>query len=85
MGSREPPSSVISTNDLRFQFKRVLHAMKVGHPLVLTYRNKAIARIEPIRKNANSIAHDDPLFDLCSIAEPMERMTNKDLDETLYG
>jgi len=34
---------------MRFQFGRILQAVKAGRPLTLTYRNKPLARIVPLK------------------------------------
>ena len=50
----------ISAHQMRFEFERVVKAVKAGRSLILTYRNKPVARIEPLNKE-RSVAKDDPI------------------------
>jgi prevent-host-death family protein len=74
----------ISTHDMRFQFGRVLRAVKQGRSLTLTYRNKPLARIVPLPAEAELPA-DDAIFRLHEIAEPMGPLTNAEIDAAIYG
>ena len=78
------PASDISTNDLRFDFGRVLKAVRAGRTLTLTYRNKPLARIVPLPLKTE-LRGDDPLFRLHELAEPMGPLTNAQIDEAIYG
>jgi len=74
----------ISTNDLRFNFSRVLKSVKRGRSLTLTYRNKPLARIVPI-EDEPALSKDDPIYHLYELAEPMEPLTNEEIDKVIYG
>jgi antitoxin (DNA-binding transcriptional repressor) of toxin-antitoxin stability system len=74
----------ISTHEMRFQFGRILRAMKAGRPLTLTYRNKPLARIVPFKSNATP-SRDDPIFRLHELAEPIGPLTNAEIDAAIYG
>jgi prevent-host-death family protein len=74
----------ISTHDMRFQFGRVLKAVKAGRTLTLTYRNKPLARIVPVKPQAQ-IPADDSIFCLHELAEPMGPLTNGQIDALVYG
>ena len=52
--------SEISTNELRLNFDRVLKAVKQGRSLALTYRNKPLARIVPLKDE--QLLSEDPVF-----------------------
>ena len=52
--------SEISTNELRLNFDRVLKAVKQGRSLALTYRNKPLARIVPLKDE--QVLSEDPVF-----------------------
>ena len=78
------PSAAISTNDLRFDFGRVLKAMRAGKTLTLTYRNKALARIVPV-PTKDLPREDDAIFRLHELAEPIGPLTNRQMDEAIYG
>ncbi len=77
-------SDNISTHEMRFQFERVLRAVKKGRSLTLTYRNKPLARIVPVLPEPEN-AQDDPIFHLHEIAEPIGPLTNKEIDAAIYG
>ena len=74
----------ISTHEMRFQFGRILKAMKAGRPLTLTYRNKPLARIVPLKPNA-AASKDDHVFRLHELAEPIGPLTNAGIDAAIYG
>jgi len=75
----------ISTNELRFQFEKVLRAMSAGKELILTYRNKPLARIAPYQKQSEAIPADDPFYSLADIAEPLGSLSSEDIDKLIYG
>ena len=74
----------VSTHEMRFQFGRILKAMKAGRPLTLTYRNKPLARIVPFKSNA-APSKDDYIFRLHELAEPIGPLTNAEIDAAVYG
>ncbi len=74
----------ISTHEMRFQFGRVLLAVKAGRSLTLTYRNKPLARIVPLKAQAD-ISPDDTVFRLHELAEPLGPLTNAEMDAAIYG
>ena len=74
----------ISTHEMRFQFGRVLKAVRAGRSLTLTYRNKPLARISPLKPETEPPA-DDPVFRLQELAEPIGPLTNTQIDESIYG
>jgi prevent-host-death family protein len=84
MKRKEASVTVISTNDLRFDFGRVLKAVKAGKSMTLTYRNKPLARIVPLPAE-EAVRADDPLFRLHELAEPIGPLTNREMDEAIYG
>ncbi|HYZ74009.1 MAG TPA: hypothetical protein VE641_13080 [Chthoniobacterales bacterium] len=78
--SRKPAACErISAHHMRFDLKRVVKALKAGHSLILTYRNKPVARIEPLN-NELPVAKDDPIFHLDELAEPIGPLTNFEID-----
>ena len=84
VSKRPGTSNTISTHQMRFQFDRVLKAVKAGKSLTLTYRNKPLARIVPLQEQT-SIAEDDPIFRLHELAEPIGALTNVEVDQLVYG
>ncbi|HVM47888.1 MAG TPA: type II toxin-antitoxin system prevent-host-death family antitoxin [Candidatus Acidoferrum sp.] len=79
-----PSPNRISTHEMRFQFSRVLSAVKAGRSLTLTYRNRPLARIVPLKAEAE-ISPQDPVFRLHELAEPMGPLTNAEMDAAIYG
>jgi prevent-host-death family protein len=86
MKTTKPPSwrDSISTHEMRFQFGRVLQAVKAGRSLTLTYRSKPLARIVPLKPHTE-ILPDDPVFRLHELAEPLGPLTNAEMDVAIYG
>jgi prevent-host-death family protein len=86
MNSAKHPAEpgTISTHDMRFQFGRILRAVKAGRSLTLTYRNKPLARIVPLRDQVE-LAKNDPVFRLHELAEPIGPLTNREIDSAIYG
>ena len=80
----ETPNN-ISTDELRFNFKKVIAAMKRGQRLLLTYRNTPLAMIEPISPKTSDIADDDPFYTMSSMAEALGSITSDEIDQDLYG
>ena len=77
-------AQTISTHQMRFQFGRVLRAMKAGRALTLTYRNRPLARIVPLPTEPE-VPEDDPIFRLHELAEPIGPLTNAQIDAAIYG
>ena len=76
--------ATISTHEMRFQFGRVLRAVNAGRSLTLTYRNKPLARIVPVKADIDLLP-DDPVFRLDELAESIGPMTNAEMDAAIYG
>ena len=77
-------TDIISTHQMRFEFERVLQAVKGGRSLTLTYRGKPLARIVPL-KDEQGLSEDDPIFRLDELAEPIGPLTNAQIDALVYG
>lgn len=63
--------------------ERILARVLNGESLVLTRRGKPVARLVPIRQER--FEADDPFYSLCELAEPAGSLTNRQIDEILYG
>ena len=74
----------ISTHEMRFQFRRVLQAVRAGRSLTLTYRNKPLARIVPLKPDL-TVSPDDAVFRLYELAEPLGPLSNGEIDAAVYG
>jgi prevent-host-death family protein len=84
MRKRSRAADTISTHEMRFNFGRVLRAVKAGQSLTLTYRNEPLARIVPLLVEAPP-AVNDPIFRLHELAEPIGPLTNAEIDAAIYG
>ena len=73
----------ISMLDFRRDAERVLAKVRNGERLILTHRGKPVARLEPVRDE--SFDADDPFYSLCEFAESAGSLTNRQIDEILYG
>jgi antitoxin (DNA-binding transcriptional repressor) of toxin-antitoxin stability system len=69
---------------MRFEFDRVLRAVKAGRTLTVTYRRESLARIVPLKAEPDLTAAD-PIFRQDELAEPIGPMINADIDAVVYG
>jgi antitoxin (DNA-binding transcriptional repressor) of toxin-antitoxin stability system len=76
----------LSMVEFRLNARRALDALRRGERLLLTYRGKAIARLEPIRPESPAVPEDDPLLriDDFAVAGPGGRLTNREIDRIVY-
>ncbi len=62
-----------------------------GHQLLLTYRGKPVAQLQPVKSVKRSLQSDDALFQMLEKAEKdlklstNRSLTNKQIDQILYG
>ncbi len=57
--------------------------VRQGKRLILTYRGKAVMRLEPVRDC--EIAPEDPFYALAQLAIPTGRpLTNEEIDQIVY-
>ena len=73
----------ISTNELRFNFKKVIESLNRGIEMTLTYRNRPLARILPLER-PDEIPEEDPFYELHEKAEAMGSITNEEIDSIVY-
>lgn len=73
----------ISTLELRRGIRAVLERVRRGERLVLTYRGRPFARLEPYAERPEG---DDPFYGLAErAAESVGSLTNAEIDGTVYG
>lgn len=67
--------------------KGALRAVERGERIVLTYRGKPIARLEPVRAGRATPAPNDALLriDDYAVDGPRTRLSNAAIDRELYG
>lgn len=72
--------------ELRRDARRWLEAVRNGERLVLTYRGKPVARLEPVRSEAPAIPEDDPLLRIEDFAVDGAggRLSNAEIDRVVY-
>ncbi len=75
----------ITMHQLRQNSGDVVNQLRKGVRLLLTYRGKPLARLEPVGKKPE-IREDDPLYHLHLHADPnLKPLTNKEIDKILYS
>ncbi len=74
----------VSMLDFRHHAEMIIAQVQKGQRMILTYRGKPVARLEPIVQE--SIAADDPFYSLAELAETAGgTLSNAEIDEILYG
>jgi prevent-host-death family protein len=74
----------VSMLEFRHAAEQIIDQVRKGQRLVLTYRGKPVARIEPIQPEDS--AESDSFYSLTSLAERKAKsITNRQMDETIYG
>lgn len=73
----------ITMLDLRRHAEQIIAQVQKGQRMILTRRGKPVARLEPIR--AETIEADDPFYSVGDLAEPAGPLTNRQIDEIVYG
>ena len=72
----------ISVQKMRFEFKEVRDALEQGEELVLTFRNRPLARLLPFAMKTQS-GHDPALsFGMAEVDLPP--ISNTEMDEAIY-
>jgi antitoxin (DNA-binding transcriptional repressor) of toxin-antitoxin stability system len=76
----------ISMLEFRRNAKRAIDAVQRGERFLLTYRGKAIARLEPVGSEEVHVPPDDPLLriDDFSVEGPGGRLGNEEIDDLIY-
>ena len=74
----------VSMVEFRRDAEGVLQRVGRGERLVLTYRGRPVARLEPFTEPATSVS--DPIYRLAQLATDRgESLTNKEMDAIVYG
>ncbi len=67
--------------ELRRCAKKVARRLAMGEPLILTYRGKAVAQLEPI----GELPAGDPIYSLADLAtEGLPSTSNEEIDRLVY-
>ena len=75
----------ITMLQLRRDSKSVIHSLRRGERLALTYRGRPLARLEPFQPEKRSIA-EDPFFEIHRAARPSPQgpLSHDQIDAELY-
>ena len=73
----------ISLPEFRRDAEEVIRQAQQGERMILTYRGKAVLRLEPIREQA--AGSDDPFYSLGQLAShETDALTNEEIDKVIY-
>jgi len=73
----------VSMLELRRNALGIIKEVQQGRRLVLTYRGKPMARIEPLESSPGG---EDPFYDLADLADiEGQSLTNREMDQVIYG
>lgn len=77
----------ISMLAFRRDARRALAAVQRGERLLLFYRGKPVARLEPVVAEPRTVPEDDPLLriDDFAVDGPGRSLSNDAIDRFLYG
>jgi antitoxin (DNA-binding transcriptional repressor) of toxin-antitoxin stability system len=73
----------VSMVDFRRYARQIIAQLHKGKRLLLTRRGKPVALLEPI--DSERLEVDEQFYSLCELAEPGGSMTNRQIDEIVYG
>jgi antitoxin (DNA-binding transcriptional repressor) of toxin-antitoxin stability system len=73
--------------EFRRNARGALDAVGRGERILLTYRGKAVARLEPVRPEATGVPDDDPILRVEDYAMdgPGGSLPNESIDRLVYG
>jgi antitoxin (DNA-binding transcriptional repressor) of toxin-antitoxin stability system len=74
----------VSIQEMRFEFAGVRAALEAGEELVLTFRNRPLARLLPFAAPAPSAGLDAAL-QFADEPENLDPMSNAKMDDLIYG
>jgi len=76
--------TTVSIQEMRFEFAKVKRALERGEELLLTFRNRPLARLSPVSPQRPSMA-SDPALHFGEQAEDLPVLSNEQIDAALYG
>jgi antitoxin (DNA-binding transcriptional repressor) of toxin-antitoxin stability system len=74
----------VSIQEMRFEFAGVRAALEAGEELVLTFRNRPLARLLPFTASKPP-AGLDPALQFADEPENLDPMSNAQMDGLIYG
>ena len=73
----------VSMLEFRQNALAIVKGVQKGQRVMLTYRGKPVARLEPPEAFPQA---DDPFYTLCDLADGSgQNQTNREIDEAIYG
>ena len=76
--------TTVSIQEMRFEFGKVKRALERGEELLLTFRNRPLARLSPVAPPRASLKRD-PALDFGKDAEDLPVISNEEIDAAAYG
>lgn len=76
--------TTVSIQEMRFEFAKVRRALERGEELLLTFRNRPLARLSPVAPQRPA-PESDPALYFGDQAEALPVLTNTEIDGALYG
>jgi antitoxin (DNA-binding transcriptional repressor) of toxin-antitoxin stability system len=76
--------TTVSIQEMRFEFSKVKRALERGEELLLTFRNRPLARLSPVAPRRPKLA-SDPALHFGDQAEDLPVLTNEEMDAAIYG
>jgi prevent-host-death family protein len=74
----------ISMLEFRKDAEHVVRQIQAGERLILTYRGKPVARLEPMEETRVDVT--DPFYSLDSLADAEGKsLSNREMDDILYA
>jgi antitoxin (DNA-binding transcriptional repressor) of toxin-antitoxin stability system len=73
----------VSVQDIRFDFARIKSALERGEELMLTYRNRPLAKILPVVERQSN--EPDPAINFGTQPESLEPLSNAEIDRAIYA
>jgi antitoxin (DNA-binding transcriptional repressor) of toxin-antitoxin stability system len=76
--------TTVSVQEMRFEFGKVKRALERGEELLLTFRNRPLARLSPVASPRRALERD-PALDVGQDADDLPVISNVEIDAALYG
>ena len=74
--------TTVSVQEMRFEFGKVKRALERGEELLLTFRNRPLARLSPVTPPRPE-SERDPALDFGKDADDLPVISNADIDAAL--
>lgn len=76
----------VTVLELRRQLPKILSLLKTGNEAIrLTYRGKLVAHLTPVKSASARPSKEDPFYRLGDAAVAGASLTNREIDNQLYG